>query len=37
MWLAVRADPAMLHYYQKRCLKGNAKKSNCKSYQKATE
>jgi len=33
-WQAVRADPAMLVYYQERCLKGNAKKAIVKVARK---
>lgn len=33
-WQAVRADPAMLQYYQDQCLKGNAKKAIIKVARK---
>jgi transposase len=33
-WQAVRADPAMLQYYQDNCLKGNAKKAIIKVARK---
>ncbi|RXQ87057.1 IS110 family transposase [Ancylomarina salipaludis] len=33
-WQAVRADPAMLKYYQENCLKGNAKKAIVKVARK---
>jgi transposase len=33
-WQAVRADPAMLKYYQDNCLKGNAKKAIVKVARK---
>jgi len=33
-WQAVRADPAMLHYYQEKCLKINAKKAIIKVARK---
>jgi len=33
-WQAIRADPAMLHYYQERCLKSNSKKAIVKVARK---
>lgn len=33
-WQAIRADPAMLKYYQERCLNGNAKKAIVKVARK---
>jgi len=33
-WQAIRVDPAMLKYYQDRCLKGNAKKAIVKVARK---
>jgi len=33
-WQAIRADPAMLHYYQERCLRSNPKKAIVKIARK---